>query len=57
MEEERSKWKTLRDFVDEKAIEDALERMEEERTALDVCAPFESHPRPPLHLISVLRIS
>lgn len=34
--DERSKWKTLRDFVDEKAIEDALERMEEERTVLDV---------------------
>lgn len=33
---EKSKWKTLRDFVDEKAIEDALERMEEERTTLDV---------------------
>lgn len=32
----KSKWKTLRDFVDEKGIEDALEHMEEERTALDV---------------------
>jgi hypothetical protein len=32
----RSKWKTLRDFVDEKGIEDALERMEADRIALDV---------------------
>lgn len=31
----KSKWKTLRDFVDEKGIEDALEHMEEERTILD----------------------
>jgi autophagy-related protein 17 len=32
----KSKWKTLRDFVDEKAIEDALEQMEEDRNSLDV---------------------
>lgn len=35
----KSKWKTLRDFVDEKAIEDALEQMEEHRNALDVSMP------------------
>lgn len=34
--EDRRKWKTLRDFVDERAIEDALESMEAERAALDV---------------------
>lgn len=33
----KSKWKTLRDFVDEKDIEDALEQMEDDRNALDVC--------------------
>ncbi|KAI0058213.1 hypothetical protein BV25DRAFT_1919577 [Artomyces pyxidatus] len=32
---DRTKWKTLRDFVDERAIEDALEAIEGERTALD----------------------
>lgn len=32
----KAKWKTLRDFVDERAIEEALERMEEDRIALDV---------------------
>lgn len=42
----KSKWKTLRDFVDEKAIEDALEQMEEDRNALDVCiyiSPFSAN--------------
>ena len=29
-------WKTLRDFVDERAIDDALETMDNDRTALDV---------------------
>ncbi|CAE6406702.1 unnamed protein product [Rhizoctonia solani] len=32
---ERSKWKTLRDFIDERSIEEALERIEEERSHLD----------------------
>jgi autophagy-related protein 17 len=32
---DRSRWKTLRDFVDERGIEDALEKMEIERTALE----------------------
>ncbi|KAG9088565.1 autophagy protein 17 [Ceratobasidium sp. UAMH 11750] len=31
----RRKWKTLRDFIDERSIEDALERIEEERLQLD----------------------
>lgn len=33
---DRKNWKTLRDFVDDRAIEDALETMENDRTALDV---------------------
>ena len=33
---DRSSWKTLRDFVDERAIEDMLDRVEGDRSALDV---------------------
>ncbi|KLO17130.1 hypothetical protein SCHPADRAFT_822029 [Schizopora paradoxa] len=33
--EDRSRWKTLRDFVDERAIEDASETVDNERVALD----------------------
>lgn len=33
---DRKKWKTLRDFVDERAIEDVLETIENDRNALDV---------------------
>jgi len=38
-----SSWKTLRDFVDDQAIEDVLENIENDRLALDVCslAPHE----------------
>ena len=32
---DRKKWKTLRDFVDERAIEDVLERIEQDRADLD----------------------
>ena len=32
----KAKWKTLRDFVDEKGIEEAFERMDEDRNNLDV---------------------
>ncbi|KAJ7475766.1 autophagy-related protein 17 [Mycena latifolia] len=32
---DRQTWKTLRDFVDDQAIEDVLEKMEHERTTLD----------------------
>lgn len=35
---DRSLWKTLRDFVDEQAIEDVLENIENDRLGLDVCA-------------------
>jgi autophagy-related protein 17 len=34
---DKSRWKTLRDFVDERAIEDALEMIESERNKLEVC--------------------
>lgn len=34
--QDRSKWKTLRDFVDERAIEDMLDNIESERSVLDV---------------------
>jgi autophagy-related protein 17 len=33
---DRSKWKTLRDFVDERGIEDLLDKIEAERNVLDV---------------------
>lgn len=32
----RTKWKTLRFFVDERAIEEAIERMDDDRNALEV---------------------
>lgn len=34
--EDRSRWKTLRDFVDERAIDEALENVEADRASLDV---------------------
>lgn len=33
---DRSRWKTLRDFVDDRAIEEAMETMDTDRAALDV---------------------
>ncbi|CAE6510891.1 unnamed protein product [Rhizoctonia solani] len=33
--QERNRWKTLRDFIDERSIEEALERIEGERLQLD----------------------
>lgn len=36
--QDRKKWKTLRDFVDDQAIEDTLETIDKDRVALDVCA-------------------
>lgn len=37
---DKSRWKTLRDFVDERAIEDALETIESERNQLEVGREF-----------------
>jgi autophagy-related protein 17 len=34
---ERSRWRTLRDFVDERGIEEVIERMDDDRAALEVC--------------------
>ena len=39
-ESDRTKWKTLRDFVDERAIEDKLDDMDSERAILDVRTQF-----------------
>ena len=41
--EERSTWKTLRDFVDEQAIEDMLDTLDSDRNVLDVC-PYTFKP-------------
>ncbi|KAH9838401.1 autophagy protein Apg17-domain-containing protein [Rhodofomes roseus] len=35
VQKDRSSWKTLRDFVDERAIEDMLDRVDSDRNALD----------------------
>lgn len=37
--EDRSYWKTLRDFVDDKSIEDTLDMIDNDRLALDVRLP------------------
>jgi autophagy-related protein 17 len=39
---DRKKWKTLRDFVDDQAIEDILEMIDRDRAALDVRALFRN---------------
>lgn len=42
---DRKKWKTLRDFVDERGLEDVFESIEGERNALDeTLAATEAHP-------------
>lgn len=33
-------WKTLRDFIDERALEDAAEMVDAQRNELDVCRTF-----------------
>jgi autophagy-related protein 17 len=37
---DKSRWKTLRDFVDERAIEDALEAIDSERNKLEVSQQY-----------------
>jgi autophagy-related protein 17 len=45
LSQDRSKWKTLRDFIDERGIEDVLDSTEEERNALDeILAATATHP-------------
>jgi autophagy-related protein 17 len=39
---DKSRWKTLRDFIDERAIEEVLETIEIERGGLDVGPIFAS---------------
>lgn len=41
--EDRRYWKTLRDFVDDKSIEDALDMIENDRLVLDVCLQLSSY--------------
>ncbi|KAI9512058.1 autophagy-related protein 17 [Russula earlei] len=52
---DKSRWKTLRDFVDERAIEDALERIESERNKLEdslaVTASYTATLQETLHAI------
>ena len=36
-QKDRRTWKSLRDFVDERAIEDVLDTIEADRNTLDVC--------------------
>lgn len=43
-DKDRGKWKTLRDFVDERAIEDVLDAIESDRNVLDVSSTFHSLP-------------
>lgn len=48
---DKSHWKTLRDFIDERAIEEILETVEIERAALDVGdTPTLPSPRDPCFL-------
>ena len=47
---DRKKWKTLRDFVDDQAIEDVLDTIDQDRVALDVRVPFQI----PLRQISLM---
>lgn len=47
IDKDRKKWKTLRDFVDDQAIEDILETIDQDCVALDVSVPFYiSHNKP-----------
>ena len=40
---DRRRWKNLRDFVDDRAIDQVLEAMDEERAALDVGEVWHAH--------------
>ncbi|TFY83282.1 hypothetical protein EWM64_g718 [Hericium alpestre] len=53
---DRTRWKTLRDFVDERAIEDAIETIEAERVALDdVLASTADYPSTLHDTLSTIR--
>lgn len=51
---DRSTWKTLRDFVDEQAIEDMLDALESDRNALDVCRAILCKPAFSMGLIPIV---
>lgn len=53
--EDRRKWKTLRDFVHERGIEDETEKMDADRGMLDVCLLL-CHPSTDLNLWYAYRI-
>lgn len=55
---DRSKWKTLRDFVDEAAIEDVLDAVEGERTRLDdIMASTYHYPETLSNAVASIRAS
>ncbi|KIM84999.1 hypothetical protein PILCRDRAFT_67316 [Piloderma croceum F 1598] len=55
---DRKKWKTLRDFVDERAIEDALDTIENDRNVLDdMLAATDSYPENLTNTISTIQRS
>jgi hypothetical protein len=51
---DRTLWKTLRDFVDEQAIEDVLETIENDRLGLDVSGVSETMMERSMSLCNVL---
>jgi len=54
--EDRSRWKTLRDFVDERGLEDVFESVEGERNALDeTLATTAAHPLTIMSMIDRIR--
>ncbi|KAI0342909.1 hypothetical protein BDW22DRAFT_1357454 [Trametopsis cervina] len=56
--QDRRKWKTLRDFVDEQAIEDMLDGLEADRSAMDdIMARTSDYPETLSRTISVIQDS
>ncbi|EKM58196.1 uncharacterized protein PHACADRAFT_116910 [Phanerochaete carnosa HHB-10118-sp] len=57
-ESDRTRWKTLRDFVDERSIEDLLENIESERSVLDdILAKTSDYPESLNGTITAVRSS
>ncbi|KIP04383.1 hypothetical protein PHLGIDRAFT_195388 [Phlebiopsis gigantea 11061_1 CR5-6] len=57
-EADRTRWKTLRDFVDERAIEDKLDDMDSERATLDnILAKTSDFPNSLQRTISAIHLS
>ncbi|KAF8969245.1 autophagy protein Apg17-domain-containing protein [Flammula alnicola] len=56
--EDRKRWKTLRDFVDDQAIEDALEMIESDRSALDkILSKTDGYPETLTRTIHAIQAS